>query len=125
MQVTLLQHSRHMDRFIMQGTAKGNQTQLTGNKITNSINAHPQYKWDYIAPKYSGPIVIYSVWKVCPHISPKHSKLKRIPKPSQDKHNNGLVGQVIAESSTIARCTTYIVIDRIYNMWYRDIIATY
>ena len=57
---------------------------LTGNKITNISNAHPHYKWDYIVPKYRGPIVIYSAWKVCPNISPEHSKLKRIPKPSQD-----------------------------------------
>ena len=63
---------------------EGSPTQLTGNKITNISNAHPHYKRDYIVPKYGGPIVIYSEWKVCLNISPEHSKLKRIPKPSQD-----------------------------------------
>ena len=106
---SLLRHSRHMDRSLTRGTAKGAQTQLTGNKITNMSNAHPHYKRDYIVPKYGGPIVIYSAWKVYPNISPEHSKLKRIPKPSQDKHNNCLVGQVIAESSTTPQCTTFIV----------------
>ena len=102
----VLWHSCRMDRSLTRGVVKGDQKQLTGNQITNSNNAHPQYKRDYIVPKYGGPIVIYSAWKVCPNISREHSKLKKIPKPSQDKHNNCPVGQVIAESSTTPQCTT-------------------
>ena len=105
MMVELLWQVHRMDCSLTRGTAEGAQTQLTGNKITNISNAHPHYKRDYIVPKYGGPIVIYSAWKVCPNISPEHSKLKRIPKPSQDKHNNCRVGQFIAESSTTPRCT--------------------
>ena len=101
----MLRHSRYMDLSLMPGPVKGAQTQLTGNKSRNISNAHPHYKRDYIVPKYGGPIVIYSAWKVCPNISREHSKLKKIPKPSQDKHNNCPVGQVIAESSTTPRCT--------------------
>ena len=50
-------------------------TRFTGNEITEENNVHPQYKRDYIVPKYGRSIVIYKVWKVCPNVSPKHSKL--------------------------------------------------
>ena len=46
-----------------------------GNEITKSTMYNPQYKWDYIVPKYSGPITIYKPWKVCPNVSLEHSKL--------------------------------------------------